>query len=183
MLREKMNQKSFQRFKAVSGMMFILILLSFLLLNLNIITQSTIHPDQLPSAFGLKALIMLPESQNGGQSVGIIRKVDLKDIQIQDMVAYRQNDAVFIERVAQIKNEQGQLSIMTTVGAVETPLLTNVPGSKVEGILIYRIPRFGSWALFMQTPLGLLFFMGMPFLLFLFIDARLRQSLSEKKVS
>lgn len=183
MHRSKLHPKSIQRFTAVSAILLSLILLSFLLLNLNIIMQSTIHPDQLPSAFGLKALIMLPEPQNGIRSVGIIRKVDLEDIQLQDMVAYRQDDAVYIERVAQIKNDQGQLSIMTKMGADETPLLTNVPGSNVEGVLIFSIPRFGSWALFMQTPFGLLFFMVMPLLLFLFLDALLKQSQSEKSVS
>jgi signal peptidase len=179
----KLHRKPFKRFIAISVVFLSLILFSFLILNLNIIMQSTTHPDQLPSAFGIKALIMLPESRNGVRSVGIIRKVDLKDIQLQDMVAYRQNDSVYIERVAQIKNEQGQLSIMTSMGAGETTLLTNVPGSNVEGILIFRIPRFGSWALFMQTPLGLLFFMVLPLLIFLFIDALLKQSQSEKSVS
>lgn len=183
MREETFHKKPARLFITMSGIIISLILLPFLLLNLNVIIQSATHPDQLPAAFGHKALIMLPDSSNGERAVGIIRTIDSQDIKAQDMIAYRQNDAFFIEQVSQIKKDQGQMVILTSSGPDDAALSTTVPVNKIEGVLIHRIPRIGGWALFMQTPLGLLLFMVLPVFLFLLYDAWHRKGQPAKSVA
>lgn len=160
-----------RRVTTLSGLVLCLILLPFLVLNLSIIIQSATRPDQLPTVLGHKALILLPDSAEGQRAVGIIRTVDAKTLQPEDLIAYRQEQTFFIEKVTQVNTDEGQLTIRTTSGPESDAYLTTVPPSQIEGILVQRIPRIGGWALFMQTPLGLLLFMVLPVFIFLMLDA------------
>lgn len=172
------NRKSRRRLFAG---LILLLLLPVLLINLSLIVQSALWPDRLPTVFKHKALILLPDASTGSRSVGLIRTIEPDRLQVQDPIAYRQGQTFFIETVSRISSERGLTTLETVAGPEPDAPRTMVPPSQVEGVLVWRIPRLGNVALFMQTPVGLLLFLVLPILLYFLTDTWMSRRPSEQK--
>ena len=161
--------------------LILILLLPVLLINLSLIVQSALWPDRLPTIFQHKALILLPDAVTGNRSVGLIRTVEPDQLRLQDPIAYRQGQTFFIETVSRISNERGLTTVETVAGPEPDAPRTVVPPSQVEGILVWRIPRLGDVALFMQTPAGLLLFLVLPIVLYFLTDTWTGRRRSEQQ--
>ncbi len=167
--------KPIKRIVRLTRLALVLILLPILLVNLSIIVQTAVWPERLPSVLGYKALILMPDSPDGSQPVGIIRTRPLDAIGINDTIAYRKGWTFFIETVHEMDIANGIPTIMTRTGSDNQAALTTVTVDQIEGVLVSRIPRLGSWALFLQSPMGLLLFMILPVFIFLAQDTLFRR--------
>lgn len=175
------TQKNRNSWRRLLAGLFLILLLPVLLINLSLIVQSALWPDRLPTVFQYKALILLPEDASGSRSVGLIRSVEPTQLRLKDTITYRQGQTFFIETVSQISNEQGRPALVTVAGPEVDAPRTQVPPSQVEGILVWRIPRLGDVALFMQTPAGLLLFLVLPILLNFLTDTWTGRRRSEQQ--
>ena len=174
-------KKPFRKIATLTGLLLCLLLLPILIVNLSLIIQTAVWPDQLPSALGHKALILMPDGPENSRPVGIIRSVPLDHLKPQDTIAYRKGLTFFIESVHEIETVNGIPNIRTIAGSEAGAAITTVPAEQIEGILVHRIPKLGSWALFLQTPVGLLLFMVLPVFLFLAQDSFLRNRRTSRK--
>lgn len=159
------------RFIRIAIWLLLLALIPVMLLSLYIVIQSARHPERLPAFLGYKALILLPEAPGADRALGIIRTVDPARLQTAEQVAYRENSVYFVEPVSQVERIQGRLNVQTESAPGSQAAQTTVSGDQIEGVLISRIPRIGSWALQLQTPSGMLLVLLLPVLLFLLLDS------------
>lgn len=175
------SQKPIKRIITLTGLILCLMLLPILIINLSLIVQTAVWPERLPSALGHKALILMPDGPENSRPVGIIRSVPVEHLKPQDRIAYRKGLTFFIESVHEIETVNGIPNIRTIAGSEADAAITTVPVEQIEGILVHRIPKLGSWALFLQSPVGLLLFMVLPVFLFLAHDAFLRSRQASRK--
>ena len=110
----------------------------------------------------------------------ITKTADVKDIKVGDVISFMENSAVVTHRVIGITEENGVRTFTTKGDANNSEDTDGVPQDKVVGIYSTRIPALGDFIYFLQQPLGMAIFIGVPVLTFLIYDI-IRRSRSSKK--
>ncbi|NLC84031.1 MAG: hypothetical protein GX749_03010, partial [Ruminococcaceae bacterium] len=112
---------------------------------------------------------------SSNRALGLIKTIEPTALAVDDWVAYRENNAFYVEQIAEIKAVENGYSMRTKSAANEQIKQTLVAKGQMEGLLIQRIPRVGSLALFLQTPIGMLLCFFLPCLLLLLSTTNLRR--------
>ena len=165
------------------------VVFGFLLVcNLTIIVKGTFYPDRPPSVLGVTPMVVLSGSMSGEAEDHIevgdlifVDKVDPKDLQEGDVIAYMDGSVVVTHRILAINTDADGLLEFTTKGDANNAAdLRPVSELDLVGIYNFRIPKVGDFALFLQTPMGMMLFIGVPVLSFLLYDV-IRRTRSAKK--
>jgi len=153
--------------------------------NLIFIFKGLLNPNLPPSILGITPMIVVSGSMSGQEEGHIevgdmvfVRKVNAKELEVGDVIAFYRDDSLKIitHRITSIEtNNIGRLEFKTKgdVNNVVDP--DPVYEEQLIGIYLFRIPKLGSLALFLQEPLGMTIFIGAPILTFLLYDIILRR--------
>lgn len=166
------------------------VLLGFLLIcNLTIIVKGTLFPEKPPSVLGVTPFVVKSGSMSGSRE-GHIEVGDLifvgpaspEELKEGDVIAYMEGKIVVTHRIIGIQSdEDGSLLFETQGDANNSPDTEPVKQENIVGIYKTRIPKVGDFALFLQTPLGMLVFIGIPVIGFIIYDIIRRQYYSDKE--
>lgn len=165
----------------------ICILLSIMLIsNVIVIVKGTVNPDTPPSVLGMTSMIVLSGSMSGDAPDHIetgdmifARTVDISTLKVGDIITFMENGKTTItHRIIGI-NEDGTFKTKGDANNTEDRL--PVEPKNVIGKFMFRIPKLGDVAMFAQTPIGMLLFIGVPVLFYVFVDFLLRVSQNKKK--
>lgn len=138
--------------------------------NLTLIIKGSIYPDRPPSVLGKTPLAVLSGSMSGTAPDHIepgdlifVDKIEPTELEIGNVIAFMSGKTIVTHRIIGIETiENGELQFMTQGDANNAADPYPVAESELVGILIYRIPNLGKFVLFMQTPLGMVLFIGIP---------------------
>ena len=167
-MKKKQNSKI-----NILGIIILIIFLPLLLVNTTLIVKSYMHPDQAPDIFGYKPFIVLSGSMEPTIMTGdivIIKECNVQDLKKEDIIAFRSGSSVITHRIIDIKTENGQNFFVTKGDNNNTEDRNLVSLSSVEGIYTGRIAKLGNFAMFLQTTLGAVIFISIPFILFMITD-------------
>ena len=140
-----------------------------LVCNLTIIIKGTINPDTPPGVGGFTSMIVMSGSMSGTAE---------DHIEVGDIVTFMEGKTAVTHRIVEI-NEDGTF---TTKGDANNAEDQNpVAKDKIIGKYLFRIPKLGDLALFMQTPIGMLIFIGIPLVIYILLDVLLRARFNKKK--
>lgn len=165
------------------GLALCVVLGLFLVCNLTIIIKGALFPDRPPSVLGVTPMVVLSGSMSGEQEghieVGdliLVRRADPAALEVGDVIAYMSGGATITHRIAAVETgDDGSLRFITKGDANDTEDTSPVTEEQLVGLCFWRIPKVGDFALFLQTPLGMLLFVGAPLLAFLIYDILRRQ--------
>jgi len=178
------KRKSFVRIiPSIIGVIISLILIPLLVMNLTIIVKSYINPDEVPGFFGIKPFIVSTGSMEGTINIGdlvITKEVDPATLEVGDIISYKEESSVITHRIIAMTEKDGELAFTTKGDANNTEDDNPVTYSQVEGIYLFRIARLGNLAMFMQTPVGMIVFIGIPICCFILYDI-IRRRIQTKK--
>lgn len=173
---------------AIGGV--VCVLLGFMLIcNLIIIVKGTLFPEKPPSVFGITPFVVKSGSMSGTKD-GHIEVGDLifvgpaepAKLEEGDVIAFMEGRIVVTHRIIGIQTgEDGSLLFKTQGDANNSPDTELVREENIVGIYKSRIPKVGDFALFLQTPLGMLIFIGIPVIGFIIYDIIRRQYYSDKE--
>lgn len=107
------------------------------------------------------------------------KKTDPADVKVGDVISFMENSSVVTHRVIGVNNDGG-LSFTTKGDANNAEDSDPVPADKLVGVYKTRIPALGDFIYFLQKPLGMALFIGIPVLTFIIYDI-IRRSRSAKK--
>lgn len=191
-----MNGKTQQACKAGSNRVLtavgvaLCVIFGFLLVcNLTIIIKGALFPEKPPSVLGLTPMVVLSGSMSGeaedhievGDLVFVGRAAP-EELEVGDVIAYMNGGATVTHRITAIDtNTDGDLLFTTKGDANNAEDTTPVTEEQLVGIYRWRIPKVGDFALFLQTPLGMLLFVGVPVLAFLIYDIIRRQRYANRE--
>ena len=135
---------------------------ALLILNTIIVVNSYLHPDEVPDAFGFKPLscFRAPWANIMTGDLVLTREVDPAGLQVGDVIAFREGQSVITHRIIETQQVDGQRQFVTKGDNNNTQDSRLVPYSAVEGKYLLRIGGLGDFAMFLQTPLGLILFVG-----------------------
>ena len=172
----------------VIGAILCVIFGAALICNLTIIVKGSIDPESPPSVFGITPLVVLSGSMSGDApdhiEIGDLifaGKEAPGELKNGDVIAFKQGKVIVTHRIVEIATGEGGLLFTTQGDANGTPDEIPVPEDRVIGKYMGRIPKVGDFALFLQTPLGMFLFIGVPLLGFIIYDMIRRQRYSAKK--
>lgn len=160
-----------------------------LICNLTIIIKGTLYPEKPPAVLGNTPLVVLSGSMSGDApdhiEVGdliFVGKVEPEDLEVGNIIAFMQGKTVVTHRIIDIQTgESGELLFYTQGDANNAPDQSPVAESELVGIYKGRIPKVGDFAIFMQTPLGMIIFIGVPLAAFIIYDVIRRQRYAAKE--
>ena len=111
------------------------------------------------------------------------KKIDPKELKVGDVISYLENNSVVTHRIIRIENVNGALSFITKGDANNTEDTDPVAADMVVGRFTTRIPMLGDFIYFLQKPLGMAIFIGVPVLTFIIYDIIRRSRASKKEDS
>lgn len=178
-----------QKIFAVLGTLLCVIFGFTLCCNLAIIIKGTVNPDSPPSVLGKTPLVVLSGSMSGDApdhietgDLIIVDKAEASELNVGDVISFKQGKVIVTHRIIEISSgENGELLFTTQGDANGTPDEKPVREDALVGIFKFRIPKVGDLAIFMQTPLGMLIFVGLPLLSFIIYDIVRRQRSANKE--
>lgn len=160
-----------------------LILVPILIANLTIIVKSFTQPDEVPNFMGYKPFIVLSGSMEPEFYPGdlvLVREVQPESLQVGDIISFREGMSVVTHRVKDIIEEDNQRKFVTKGDNNNVEDRIAVIESQLEGRYLLKVPGLGNFAMFMQTPLGMMIFIALPLTAFILYDI-LRRFFQERR--
>ncbi|MBQ2739395.1 MAG: signal peptidase I [Oscillibacter sp.] len=183
----KTGEKKSSRLVTAVGILLCAVFGFLLVCNLTIIVKGTFYPDRPPSVLGVTPMVVLSGSMSGEAEDHIevgdlifVDKVEPEDLAVGDIIAYMEGSVVVTHRIIEINTGADGLEFTTKGDANNAADLRPVSAANLVGIYSFRIPKVGDFALFLQTPMGMLLFIGVPMLSFLLYDI-IRRTRTAKK--
>lgn len=162
-----------------------------LICNLTIIIKGSIDPSKPPSVLGTTPMVVLSGSMSGTADDHIevgdlifVGKAEPKELEVGDVIAFTEENSITVvtHRIIEIKSaEDGTPFFITKGDANNVEDDAPVTVDRLIGIYQFRIAGVGNFALFLQTPTGMLLFIGVPLLAFIIYDILRRQHYANKE--
>jgi len=166
-----------QRFLTGFGITVSVIVLPVLIINLIILAESWLHPDEIPKVFGLSPMVVLTESMSptidGGDMI-LAKKTDPEALKEGDIITFVDpafsSKVVNTHRIVGIEQTEEGLLFTTRGDSNNADDSKPVPAENVVGLYVGKIPKLGKLVLFMRTTAGILIFVVLPLTIFLSVD-------------
>ena len=159
--------------KVVLSSIVLVILASILFVSLVILINSYTNPDEVPSFFGWKPFIVLSgsmETEIYSGDVAVVKEVDISKVKENDIIAFKEDNVIITHRVIDIANENGTIKYKTKGDNNNVEDNGYVLAEQVEGKYQFKVRRLGNFAIFAQTPIGIIVCLSIPLGLLLLIQ-------------
>lgn len=166
----------------IVGALLCVLFAAILVCNLTIILKGVINPKTPPSVLGVTPLVVQSGSMSGNAEdhieVGDLIftvKPEPDKLKVGDIISYMDGRVAVTHRIVEVRlGADGKRSFVTKGDAnnTEDPA---VGEDAVFGLYKGRIPRLGDFAMFLQKPLGMAIFIGIPVCAFILYDIIRRQ--------
>lgn len=173
------------------GIVAIVLLSLILISNLTLIIKGTVNSDTPPALFGRTPLVVLSGSMTGERedsfsegALIFVKSADTDSLQAGDVIAFydpsSSNNSIVTHRIDEVTEVDGEKAFYTKGDNNNDRDMLPVKASRVIGVYTFHLNGVGKFALFLQQPLGMLLFIGVPVLAFIIYDL-VRRGLSAKK--
>lgn len=177
-----MKREKSDKIALIVMIVIIVLLLPILAVNLTLIVKGSIHKDTPPDIFGIAPLAVTSGSMDGDQEgsfkkgalifVKLLDDENKENLKEGEVITYLSADNVYVtHRIITINREQdGRARSYITQGDANDSTDGAVAVSQVVGICVGSVNGLGDFAMFMQTPMGILVFVGIPILVYVGYD-------------
>ena len=154
-----------EKFKKILSIITLIIVLPILFVNVVILVDSAIHPNEVPGFFGYKPFIVLSGSMkdtiNSGDLV-LTKECDTNTLKVGDIISFKEQEIVVTHRIVKIVNENGEKYFITKGDNNSDEDPGYVLPKNVEGIYLSKVSGLGNVAMFLQTPIGIVVSLSIP---------------------
>ncbi|MGI5958076.1 MAG: signal peptidase I [Massiliimalia sp.] len=187
---EQTNTKNkFGKIKIGIGVVLSVLLSVLLICNLVILIKGTLNPEKPPSIFGVTPMVVLSGSMSGDAEDHIevgdlifVTEEKPENLKVGDVVSYLNGSTMVTHRITAVsQNEDGKLTFTTKGDANQAEDTETVTEEQLVGLYRARIPKVGDFVLFLQQPIGMLLFIGIPLLAFIIYDILRRQRYASRE--
>ena len=175
------------KLKKVVSIIILIILIPILFVNGVILVNSFIHPDEIPSFFGWKPFIVLSgsmETEIDAGDVAVVRETDTASLKKGDIIAFKSGEIVITHRIYDIIQEEGETRYITKGDNNNAEDNGYVLPEQIEGVYQFKISRLGNIEMFIQTPIGMIVCLSVPFIILVLVqivDSKRNQKYIEEK--
>lgn len=178
MEKQENNKKSIA--SIVENIIYVCVLVPLIVITISIVFQLIVYPKKIPHIFGYKIFMIFDKYMDDSVEYGdlvVTRNIEANKLKTGNTIAFRNNmNTVTIHKIINIEEET---LIMNTLKN-ETLDTKKVKKEKVEGILVYRIPKLGEIIYYIQQPWAIIA-IGSIILIIGLIWIYIAQELDEKE--
>lgn len=182
-MKNDLNKRS--AVSIISSLLCIL-LVPVIIINLILIIQGFINPNELPGIAGVKPAVVLSGSMDPTIKAGdliLIHKVNPADLKNGDVICYLSSGGAVTHRIISIEaNQEGRSQFITQGDANNTEDSLPVTEDQIQGI--WKGQRFkdvGNFILFIQTTPGMILFILCPLVLLFLWDFWQRRRVDQQQ--
>lgn len=168
------------------------ILLTFLIVNVTLIIKGAVNKDVPPDIFGTAPLAVVSPSMKGNSPdsfdkgalifIRILSDEDKQSLQKGDIICFRDDDVFVTHRIVAVNQTDGKTVSFVTMGDANNATDGTILLENVVGKCVGSVAGLGNFAIFLQTPWGILVFIGIPVAAFIIYDV-LRIRAENKKAA
>ena len=173
----------------------IVLLFPLLCINLTLIIKGSLNPDMPPDIFGTAPLAVTTDAMAGDAEgcfsdgalifVKLLNADEKETLKEGDVITFRSEELFVTYRITEVvRGEDGSVHSFRAIGDQDAKEGVNVPltvsASNVIGVVTGSVANLGGFAMFLQTPVGVLVFVGIPVVAYLIYDIS-RIALSNKR--
>ena len=173
----------------------IVVLLPLLIINLTLIIKGSLNPDMPPDLFGTAPLAVTTDAMAGEEEgcfsdgalifVKLLEEGEKETLKEGDVITFRSEELFVTYRITEVvRGEDGSVHSFRAIGDRDAKEGVNVPltvsPENVIGVVTGSVTGLGGFAMFLQTPVGVLVFVGIPVVAYLIYDIS-RIALSNKR--
>lgn len=181
----EINGKKSSRIKNIAVTVVIIavaaLLIPVLILNLTLIIKGAVNEDVPPDIFGIAPLTVTTGSMSGEYKdsfdegalvfIKVLGDEDKKSLKAGDIVCFKTSDIFVTHRIISVNaDEEGNAVSVVTKGDANNASDGVIETRDIFGVCVGSAAGLGGFALFLQTPAGILVFVGIPVLLFIIYD-------------
>ena len=139
----------------IIGIILCIILIPIIIINIILIVNTYIHPENIPGVFGMRPVIVLsgsmePEFMSG--DLIFIQDGDVEQLKEGDIICYMEDGAAVTHRIEAVTEENGAVRYTTRGDANNTDDQKQVEQSQIQGIYKGRkISGAGDAVMFMPV--------------------------------
>ena len=173
----------------------IVLLFPLLCINLTLIIKGSLNPDTPPDIFGTAPLAVTTDAMAGEEEgcfsdgalifVKLLEEDEKETLKEGDVITFRSEELFVTYRITEVvRGEDGSVHSFRAIGDQDAKEGVNVPltvsPENVIGVVTGSVAGLGGFAMFLQTPVGVLVFVGIPVVAYLIYDIS-RIALSNKR--
>lgn len=173
----------------------IVLLFPLLCINLTLIIKGSLNPDTPPDIFGTAPLAVTTDAMAGDAEgcfddgalifVKLLEEDEKETLKEGDVITFRSEELFVTYRITEVvRGEDGSVHSFRAIGDQDAKEGVNVPltvsPENVIGVVTGSVAGLGGFAMFLQTPVGVLVFVGIPVVAYLIYDIS-RIALSNKR--
>ncbi len=166
----------------IVGAVLCCVFAAVLVCNLTIIIKGVMNPNVPPSVFGVTPMVVQSGSMSGNAEdhieVGDLIftvKPDISELKEGDIISYMEGSIAVTHRIVEIQTDENGKRSFITKGDANNTEDSAVSEDAVFGLYKGRIAKLGDFAMFLQKPLGMAVFIGIPVCAFIVYDIIRRQ--------
>ena len=176
--KKKLMTNIVQKTLTILGIILCVILVPLLIINIILIIQGAVNPDEVPGIMGYKPMMVLTESMDPKIKSGdliIIKEIDPTSLKEGDIITFfdpaGNGHSTVTHRIETIiEDPENGLCFETKGDNNNTADRLYVEAEAVVGIYLFRIPVVANIAMFMQTVPGLIICIFVPLVAFVAYD-------------
>lgn len=168
------------------------ILIPVFIINFTLIIKGSIRSEVPPDVFGIAPMAVTTGSMDGDRDdsfaegalifVDILDEKEKQSLAEGEIVTFRTNETYVTHRIVSVvRDKDNSISSVITRGDANNTDDGAIPLENVVGRCTGSIAGAGSFAMFMQTPLGIVLVVGVPILVYVAYDV-IRITLNNRRV-
>lgn len=161
------------------------ILIPIILINVAVIANTYIHPDEIPGVFGIKPVAVLSGSMEDTIKTGdliFLKKPDVSSLKKGDVICFLSSGQAVTHRIVDTKQENGETVYVTKGDANNTNDREPVKPDQVQGVWSgMRLGGMGNFVIFLSSTTGMIVFIVCPILLLIIWDMVRRWQADKKE--
>lgn len=171
------------RISTLINILLCVILVPVIFINVTVIMNSYIHPNEIPGVFGMKPIAVLSGSMEDTFMTGdliLIKETDPFSLRKGDVICYLVSDQAVTHRIVDVKEEKGKPVYTTKGDANNANDQDPVKPEQIQGIWSgIRLNGMGNFVVFLSSTTGMILFILCPILILIAFDI-LRRWRSDK---
>lgn len=175
-----------QKIKKAISIIVILILIPILLISIVILIDSHTHPNEVPSFFGWKPFIVLSgsmETQISAGDIVVVKEINTNELKKGDIIAFKDGNIVITHRIDEVTEIDGKTQYITKGDNNNTQDIGYVSPEQIEGVFKFKVSRLGNFAMFIQTPLGMIVCLSIPIIIIILLQTADSKKEKEELIS
>lgn len=182
----KLKNKCSKHSHIVLSIIACMLLIPIIVINITIIFKGFSDSDNLPGVMGYRPVIVLSGSMeptfDTGDMILLEPIKDIESLQKDDVVAYLIGGKVTTHRIVQVTELEGKRMYITKGDYNNIEDRIAVSPEQIQGIYEgKRIPQLGNILMFLQSNMGIVIFLGIPFASYILWDIFKRRKENDKK--